>query len=83
MGIEEFIQNNDPQKRSGRKSKMLPYLDNILRLRNLGFSQKQICMYLETEEGVKVTQAALSQFLAIHADDPSSEETSEAPTKEK
>jgi hypothetical protein len=40
-------------------------------------------MYLETEEGVKVTQAALSQFLAIHADDPSSEETSEAPTKEK
>jgi transposase len=71
MGIEEFIQSNEPQKRQGRKSKLLPYLDNILRLKTLGFSQKQILMYLESEEGVKVTPAALSKFLSIHENESS------------
>jgi hypothetical protein len=65
VGIEEFIKKHQPK---GKKSKLYPFLDNILRLQDLGYSQEQICLYLETEEGISVTQAGLSRFLSQYGD---------------
>lgn len=63
MGLQDFIENNEPK---GKRSKLLPHLDDILTLLDLGYSQEQVCEYLETDKGITITQTGLSRFLARH-----------------
>jgi arginine repressor len=65
VDIEDFIRQNKPK---GRKSKLLPFKDQIIRLNDLGYSQEQICEYL-SQNGVEVTQTGLSKFLIRHSEE--------------
>jgi transposase len=67
MGIEEFMKNNTPADRRGRPSKLTPFHEDIMLLRKNGYSQKQVSEYL-AQEGVSITQAAISQYLSTHGD---------------
>ncbi|OAI00891.1 hypothetical protein A1353_18955 [Methylomonas methanica] len=65
MDIEEFVQLNTPASTSG--SKLFPYLADLHRLRELGYSYKQIQSYLAGKD-ITVSIQGIASYLARHQD---------------
>jgi len=65
LDIEEFVQLNTPASTSG--SKMSPFLPDLYRLREMGYSYKQIQSYLAGKD-VKVSIQGIASYLNRHRD---------------
>jgi len=63
LDIEEFVQLNTPASTSG--SKMSPYLADLYRLREMGYSYKQIQSYL-AGKSVTVSIQGIASYLNRH-----------------
>jgi DNA-binding transcriptional MerR regulator len=61
MHIDEFIQNHQPKKRV-HSSKLDPFVGDIKRLRDSGYTLSQIAEYLELND-VKATPSDISWFI--------------------
>ncbi|GEM_PF-2219074 len=64
MNVEDFLKQNKPA--SG--SKLAPFLNDLRRLRSLGYSLRQVKSYLEAQE-VYVSVQNISAYLQRHQDD--------------
>jgi len=64
LNVEDFLKQNKPA--SG--SKLAPFLNDLRRLRSLGYSLRQVKSYLEAQE-VYVSVQNISAYLQRHQDD--------------
>lgn len=58
--IEAYFKKHPPP---GSRSRLYPYRSLIEEMRDMGASLRQICDFLEKEEGVKITPKNLSLFI--------------------
>lgn len=58
--IIKFLAQNQPKQ---RKSKLEPFKEHILFLKEQGYSDKQIVAFLKTEKQFSVTQQAVNKFI--------------------
>jgi transposase len=58
--VADFLAKNRPK---GTRSKLWAHREFIYELRNAGASLRQICRFLEEEEGIHTTHKSLSMFL--------------------
>lgn len=70
MDIEEFVQLNKPASISG--SKLSPFLADLYRLREMGYSYKQIQSYI-AGKGITVSIQGIASYLARHQEQKASE----------
>lgn len=61
--LEDFVKNNAP---SGKKSKLDAFAGEIFKLKNLGYSEKDILRFLLEKKGIKVSQPTLNRFIRSH-----------------
>lgn len=70
MDIEEFVQLNKPASTSG--SKLFPFLADLYRLRELGYSYKQIQSYLAGKD-ITVSVQGIASYLDRHREQKAAE----------
>lgn len=58
--LVDFIANNEPE---GKRSKLLPFKDEILKLKELGYAEKNILQFLKEKKGITVTRQTLNVFI--------------------
>lgn len=59
MKLEEFIAYNKPSK---QRSRLDPFADSIFKLREEGYSLRQICEFL-SKNSVAISKQALSEYI--------------------
>ena len=62
--MSDFVKNNAP---SGKKSKLDNFVKEILGLKNLGYSEKDILRFLHKKRGITVSQPTLNRFVRSRA----------------
>lgn len=77
MDIEEFVKQVQPRK---KRSRLIPFTDQIMRLKTEGYTDLQIRDWLEAN-GVKVSREMVRKFVAKKSMEPQTErkENSTAP----
>lgn len=61
--LEEFMKNNKPD---GRASKLEPFKQEIMVLKQKGYTEKTILKFLAEVKKVTVSQPALNKFIRNH-----------------
>lgn len=69
MDIEEFVKQVQPRK---KRSRLIPFTDQIMRLKNEGYTDLQIRDWLEAN-GVKVSREMVRKFVVKKATEPTAE----------
>lgn len=59
MDIDEYVKRSQPR---AKRSRLIPFAEQIMKLRTSGFTHQQITEWLETN-GVKVTQESVRKFI--------------------
>jgi hypothetical protein len=63
MTIDEFKKKNNPTRRYGKKSKLEPYRDDILKLYDDGYRVEDIGKFLLLN-GIQISRVTIYQFIA-------------------
>lgn len=58
--LEAYLKKHPPP---GNRSRLFPYRSLILEMREMGASLRQICDFMEKEEGIAISNQYLSSFL--------------------
>lgn len=61
--LEDFIKSYEKKLSPGKRSVLEPYKDEILKMKQLGFTEKLILQFLAEKKNVRVSQQALNQFI--------------------
>ena len=61
--LEDFIKSYENKLSSGKRSVLEPYKDEILKMKQLGFTEKLILQFLAEKKNVRVSQQALNRFI--------------------
>lgn len=61
--LEDFIKSYENKLSSGKRSVLEPYKDEILEMKQLGFTEKLILQFLAEKKNVRVSQQALNRFI--------------------
>ena len=61
--LEDFIKSYENKLSPGKRSVLEPYKDEILKMRQLGFTEKLILQFLAEKKNVRVSQQALNRFI--------------------
>lgn len=61
--LEDFIKSYENKLSSGKRSVLEPYKDEILEMKQLGFTEKLILQFLAEKKNVSVSQQALNRFI--------------------
>lgn len=61
--LEDFIKSYENKLSPGKRSVLEPYKDEILRMKQLGFTEKLILQFLAEKKNVRVSQQALNRFI--------------------
>ena len=61
--LEDFIKSYEKKLSPGKRSVLEPYKDEILKMKELGFTEKLILQFLAEKKNVRVSQQALNRFI--------------------
>lgn len=61
--LEDFIKSYENKLSLGKRSVLEPYKDEILKMKQLGFTEKLILQFLAEKKNVSVSQQALNRFI--------------------
>lgn len=61
--LEDFIKSYENKLSLGKRSVLEPYKDEILKMKQLGFTEKLILQFLAEKKNVRVSQQALNRFI--------------------
>lgn len=61
--LEDFINSYENKLSPGKRSVLEPYKDEILKMKQLGFTEKLILQFLAEKKNVRVSQQALNRFI--------------------
>ena len=61
--LEDFIKSYENKLSSGKRSVLEPYKDEILEMKQLGFTEKLILQFLDEKKNIRVSQQALNRFI--------------------
>lgn len=61
--LEDFIKSYENKLSSGKRSVLEPYKDEILEMKQLGFTEKLILQFLAEKKNIRVSQQALNRFI--------------------
>lgn len=61
--LEDFIKSYENKLSPGKRSVLEPYKDEILKMKQLGFTEKLILQFLVEKKNVRVSQQALNRFI--------------------
>ena len=61
--LEDFIQSYENKLSPGKRSVLEPYKDEILKMKQLGFTEKLILQFLAEKKNIRVSQQALNRFI--------------------
>ena len=61
--LEDFIKSYENELSPGKRSVLEPYKDEILKMKQLGFTEKLILQFLAEKKNVSVSQQALNRFI--------------------
>lgn len=61
--LEDFIKSYENKLSSGKRSVLEPYKDEILKMKQLEFTEKLILQFLAEKKNVRVSQQALNRFI--------------------
>ena len=61
--LEDFIKSYENKLSSGKRSVLDPYKDEILEMKQLGFTEKLILQFLAEKKNIRVSQQALNRFI--------------------
>ena len=61
--LEDFIKSYENKLNPGKRSVLEPYKDEILKMKQLGFTEKLILQFLAEKKNVRVSQQALNRFI--------------------
>lgn len=61
--LEDFIKLYENKLSPGKRSVLEPYKDEILKMKQLGFTEKLILQFLAEKKNVRVSQQALNRFV--------------------
>ena len=61
--LEDFIKSYENKLSPGKRSVLEPYKDEILEMKQLGFTEKLILQFLAEKKNVSVSQQALNRFI--------------------
>ena len=61
--LEDFIKSYENKLSSGKRSVLEPYKDEILEMKQLGFTEKLIWQFLAEKKNIRVSQQALNRFI--------------------
>lgn len=61
--LEDFIKSYENKLSPGKRSVLEPYKDEILKMKQLGFTEKMILQFLAEKKNVRVSQQALNRFV--------------------
>lgn len=61
--LEDFINSYENKLSPGKRSVLEPYKDEILKMKQLGFTEKLILQFLAEKKNVSVSQQALNRFI--------------------
>ena len=61
--LEDFIKSYENKLSPGKRSVLEPYKDEILKMKQLGFTEKLILQFLAEKKNVSVSQQALNRFI--------------------
>ena len=61
--LEDFIKAYENKLSPGKRSVLEPYKDEILKMKQLGFTEKLILQFLAEKKNVRVSQQALNRFI--------------------
>ena len=61
--LEDFIKSYENKLSPGKGSVLEPYKDEILKMKQLGFTEKLILQFLAEKKNVRVSQQALNRFI--------------------
>ena len=61
--LEDFIKSYENKLSPGKRSVLEPYKDEILKMKQLGFTEKLILQFLAEKKNVIVSQQALNRFI--------------------
>lgn len=61
--LEDFIKSYENKLSPGKRSVLEPYKDEILEMKQLGFTEKLILQFLAEKKNVRVSQQALNRFI--------------------
>ena len=65
--LDKFLQDNEGQLSRRRTSILDPFTAEILRMKELGYTEKVILQFLEQMKNVKVSQQTLNWFIRSRA----------------
>lgn len=61
--LEDFIKSYENKLSPGKRSVLEPYKDEILKMKQLRFTEKLILQFLAEKKNVRVSQQALNRFI--------------------
>lgn len=61
--LEDFIKSYENKLSPGKRTVLEPYKDEILKMKQLGFTEKLILQFLAEKKNVRVSQQALNRFI--------------------
>ena len=61
--LEDFIKSYENKLSPGKRSVLEPYKDEILKMKQLGLTEKLILQFLAEKKNVRVSQQALNRFI--------------------
>ena len=61
--LEDFIKSYENKLSPGKRSVLEPSKDEILKMKQLGFTEKLILQFLAEKKNVRVSQQALNRFI--------------------
>ena len=61
--LEDFIKQQTGQQTTAKRSVLEPYKDEILKMKELGFTEKIILHFLSEKKNLTVSQQALNRFI--------------------
>ena len=61
--LEDFIKSYENKLSPGKRSVLEPYKDEILKMKQLGFTEKLILQFLAEKKNIRVSQQALNRFI--------------------
>lgn len=61
--LEDFIKSYENKLSPGKRSVLEPYKDEILKMKQLRFTEKLILQFLAEKKNIRVSQQALNRFI--------------------
>ena len=60
--VDDFLREYKPAK-TGKQSVLMPYLAEILELKNRGYSERVVLDFLLRKKGITISQQSLNRFI--------------------